>query len=117
VEGNRRAGARLKFIREAAPPAAQTAVDPCGLITRDDAAQLLGEPMLEGERREEGRVGMTLCLYNPADPDRGSSLTALRPKATSPPGGVAGITGYHGRATRAAARLRPTPIRSKRQLR
>ncbi|MCU0835870.1 MAG: hypothetical protein MUC77_15785 [Chromatiaceae bacterium] len=54
---------------QAASPPAQAAIDPCDLITRDDAAHLLGEPMLQGERRDEGRVGMTLCLYNPADPD------------------------------------------------
>jgi hypothetical protein len=59
---------------QAASPAAQTAIEPCDLITRDEAAQLLGEPVLEGERREEGRVGMTLCLYNPADPDSSSPV-------------------------------------------
>jgi hypothetical protein len=54
---------------QAASPPTQAPFDPCDLITREDAAQLLGDVMLEGERREEGRVGMTLCLYNPANPD------------------------------------------------
>ena len=54
---------------QAASSPAQTAVDACDLITREDASQLLGEAVLGGERREEGRVGMTLCLYNPANSD------------------------------------------------
>jgi hypothetical protein len=74
---------------EAASPPAQAAIDPCDLITRDDAAQLLGEPMLEGERREEGRVGMTLCLYNPADPD---SLGFLQVSINQPGGASFGVS-------------------------
>jgi len=41
---------------QAASSPAQTAVDPCDLITREDASQLLGEAVLGGERREEGRA-------------------------------------------------------------
>jgi hypothetical protein len=74
---------------QAASPPAQTALDPCDLITRDAAAQLLGEPMLEGERREEGRVGMTLCLYNPADPD---SLAFLQVSINQPSAASSGVS-------------------------
>lgn len=72
-------------------------IEPCSLITREDAEHLLGEAMLEGEKSEESRVGMTLCIYNPVDADSLRFLqVGLTQPGSAPPGVDSPARIFHG---------------------
>jgi len=68
-------------VDQAASTTSPALIGPCELITEKDAEQLLGEAVKGGERSEEDRVGMKLCLYNPVDAD---SLRFLQVNLTQP---------------------------------
>lgn len=61
-------------------------VEPCELITKNDAASLLGEPVKDAEKSKQKAVGMMLCLYNPVDDNsmRFLQITLTQPAAMPP---------------------------------
>ncbi|MBO8092007.1 MAG: hypothetical protein J7D60_01680 [Prosthecochloris sp.] len=71
------------------PSGSHQLIEPCALITEQDAKELLGEPVAEPERSEQKVVGMKLCMYNPVD---SNSLNFLQITLTQqefmPPGGL-----------------------------
>ncbi|AOS83094.1 hypothetical protein BIU88_02395 [Chlorobaculum limnaeum] len=64
-------------------------IEPCQLITQEEAAKLLGEAVKPAEKSEQQVVGMKLCLYNPASGEPIPFLqVSLTQDAFFPPGGV-----------------------------
>lgn len=45
-------------------PQASKIIEPCELITAEDAAKILGEAVKPAEKSEKQVVGMKLCMYN-----------------------------------------------------
>ncbi|MBF0586512.1 hypothetical protein INT08_02865 [Prosthecochloris sp. N3] len=69
--------------------ARQGLIEPCELITREDAERILGEPVLKGERSEQEAVGLKLCMYNPVDTNSWGFLqVALTQSAFMPENGL-----------------------------
>ena len=48
-------------------------IDPCDLITKAEAEQLMSEPLKDAEQRENPAVGQKICIYN-AENDASFSL-------------------------------------------
>jgi hypothetical protein len=44
-------------------------IDPCELISKTDAEQLIGEPMKDPQERDKKVVGLKLCIYESAKKD------------------------------------------------
>ncbi len=44
-------------------------IEPCALITKTDAEQLIGEPMKDPQKRDNKVVGQKLCIYESAKKD------------------------------------------------
>jgi hypothetical protein len=64
-------------------------IEPCQLITQEEAAKLLGEAVKPAEKSEQKVVGMKLCMYNPASGEPVPFLQiSLTQDAFFPPGGV-----------------------------
>lgn len=64
-------------------------IEPCQLISQEEAAKLLGEAVKPAEKSEQQVVGMKLCLYNPASGEPIPFLqVSLTQDAFFPPGGV-----------------------------
>jgi hypothetical protein len=70
-------------------------IEPCQLITEEDAARLLGEAVKPAEKSEQQVVGMKLCMYNPAS---GKPIPFLQVSLTQdaffPPGGAGAASIY-----------------------
>ncbi|MBN1929618.1 MAG: hypothetical protein JW764_08770 [Chlorobiaceae bacterium] len=70
-------------------------IEPCQLVTQDEAAQLLGEAVKPAEKSEQQVVGMKLCMYNPASGEPIPFLqVSLTQDAFFPPGGVGAASIY-----------------------
>ncbi|UWX58115.1 hypothetical protein NY406_02245 [Chlorobaculum sp. MV4-Y] len=70
-------------------------IEPCQLITQDDAAKLLGEAVKPAEKSEKKVVGMKLCMYNPASGEPIPFLqVSLTQDAFFPPGGAGAAAIY-----------------------
>lgn len=70
-------------------------LEPEMLISRDEAAMLLGEPVADGKKSETKAVGMKLCLYNPQNTSSQSFLQlSLTQDTFMPPEGVGSETIY-----------------------
>lgn len=71
-------------------------IEPCQLITQDDAAKLLGEAVKPAEKSEQKAVGMKLCMYNAASGEPIPFLqVSLTQDADFPPGGVGTASIYN----------------------
>ena len=71
-------------------------IEPCQLITEEDAAKLLGEAVKAAEKSEKQVVGMKLCMYNAANSDSMQFLqVSLTQDAFFPPGGVGTASIYN----------------------
>ncbi len=71
-------------------------IEPCQLITQEEAAQLLGEAVNPAEKSEQKVVGMKLCLYSPASGEPIPFLqVSLTQDAFFPPGGVGTASIYN----------------------
>ncbi|NTW64509.1 MAG: hypothetical protein HGA46_10650 [Chlorobiaceae bacterium] len=51
-----------------------TLIEPCHLVTQQDAEKILGEPVKEAVRTEKPIVGLKLCMYNPVREQSASFL-------------------------------------------
>jgi hypothetical protein len=70
-------------------------LEPENLITKIEAAELLGAPVAEGEKRETKEIGQKICFYKPANDSSNHFLQiALTQDAFMPPGGVGSETIY-----------------------
>jgi hypothetical protein len=70
-------------------PQASKIIEPCQLVTQEEAAKLLGEAVKPAEKSENQVVGMKLCLYNALNSDSMQFLqVSLTQDAFFPPGGV-----------------------------
>lgn len=70
-------------------------IEPCQLITQDEAAKLLGEAVKPAEKSEQKVVGMKLCMYNPASGEPIPFLqVSLTQDAFFPPGGAGATSIY-----------------------
>jgi hypothetical protein len=73
----------------AVQPKALKIIEPCQLITEEDAAKLVGEAVKPADKSEQPVVGMKLCMYNPASGEPIPFLqVSLTQDAFFPPGGV-----------------------------
>lgn len=45
----------------------QQIIDPCVLISKQDAEKLVSEQLKDAERQEQDKVGLKLCLYDPGE--------------------------------------------------
>jgi hypothetical protein len=64
-------------------------IEPCQLISQEEAAKLLGEAVKPAEKSEQKAVGMKLCMYNPASDEPIPFLqVSLTQDAFFPPSGV-----------------------------
>jgi hypothetical protein len=71
-------------------------IEPCQLITEEDAAKLLGEAVKPAEKSEKQVVGMKLCMYNAANSGSMQFLqVSLTQDAFFPPGGVGTASIYN----------------------
>ncbi|MGC8774746.1 MAG: hypothetical protein ACP5R6_05755 [Chlorobaculum sp.] len=70
-------------------------IEPCQLITQEEAAKLLGEAVKPAEKSEKQVVGMKLCMYNPVKSDSTQFLqVSLTQDAFFPPGGAGAASIY-----------------------
>lgn len=70
-------------------------LEPEMLISRDEAAILLGEPVENGKKSETKAVGMKLCLYNPQNTSSQRFLqVSLTQDTFMPPEGAGSETIY-----------------------
>jgi hypothetical protein len=70
-------------------------IEPCQLITEEDAAKLLGEAVKPAEKSEKQVVGMKLCMYKPASGEPIPFLqVSLTQDAFFPPGGAGAASIY-----------------------
>ncbi|AAM72883.1 MAG TPA: hypothetical protein DEB17_00660 [Chlorobaculum sp.] len=70
-------------------------IEPCQLITQDEAAKLLGEAVKPAEKSEKQVVGMKLCMYKPASGEPIPFLqVSLTQDACFPPGGAGAASIY-----------------------
>lgn len=70
-------------------------MDPGMLISRAEAAEILGEPVKAGENSEKKAVGMKLCMYNTENPASGKFLqVSLTRDSFMPPQGTGAETIY-----------------------
>lgn len=73
-----------------APVQQQTSkmIEPCELVTQEDATGILGEAVNPAEKREKQVVGMKLCMYKALKSDSMQFLqVSLTQDAFMPPGG------------------------------
>jgi glyoxylate carboligase len=64
-------------------------LEPEMLISKDEAAELLGEAVQNGKKSETAVVGMKLCIYNAVDPSSSNYLqVSLTQDSFMPPEGV-----------------------------
>jgi hypothetical protein len=76
-------------------PQASKIIEPCQLVTQEEAAKLLGEAVKPAEKSENQVVGMKLCLYNALNSDSMQFLqVSLTQDAFFPPGGVGTASVY-----------------------
>jgi len=74
---------------------ASKVIEPCQLVTQEEAAQLLGEAVKPAEKSEKQVVGMKLCMYNPASGEPIPFLqVSLTQDAFFPPGGAGAASIY-----------------------
>lgn len=70
-------------------------IEPCDLITGEDAAKILGEAVKPAEKSEKQVVGLKLCMYNPvAESSMQFLQVSLTQDAFFPPGGVGAASIY-----------------------
>ncbi|MBN2232744.1 MAG: hypothetical protein JW781_08000 [Deltaproteobacteria bacterium] len=82
--------------KHSAKTAAASLLEPCRLITRQDAERLLGEPVREAEMSEKPEVGMKLCMYNPVNADSlGFLQVVITQPAFMPASGVSPADIFH----------------------
>ena len=75
-------------------------IEPCALISKSEAATLLGEPVKNAEKSEQQAVGMKLCMYNPVDDNsmRFLQITLTQP-GFMPPNGQTPSSIFHALKT------------------
>ncbi|NMW21463.1 MAG: hypothetical protein HKK67_07495 [Chlorobiaceae bacterium] len=70
-------------------------LEPEMLINKNEAAELLGEAVKDGEKRETKVVGLKLCMYNPVNSSSSRYLqVGLTQDSFMPPEGVGSETIY-----------------------
>ncbi len=71
-------------------------LEPETLISKDEAAEILGEAVQDGEKSETEVVGMKLCMYNALNPSSNRYLqVSLTQDSFMPSKGVGTETIYH----------------------
>lgn len=63
-------------------------IEPCNLITAEDAATILGEAVKPAEKSEKQVVGMKLCMYNAQSDSMEFLQVTLTQDAFMQPGGI-----------------------------
>lgn len=87
--GNAPEKAETASENAAVQPQASKIIEPCQLITQEDAAKILGEAVKPAEKSEKQVVGMKLCMYNPKSSDSMEFLqVTLTQDAFMQPGGI-----------------------------